>query len=81
MPRKNMRVKKSRVKKPNILTSKVDDKLQRDVKKAAARWGVSRFLCECAESLVSITDKGEEVAEPIRLLTTRERRILDRHIE
>jgi len=81
MPRKIMRKRRRTVKKSQMIVGKVSEKLKTDfqAKVGELKWqgGESAFVRQCAEALLDQTAKGEEIAQPLRLLTVRQRRALD----
>lgn len=76
-----MRKRRRPVKKDKVISSKVDEKLKSALQKSIefAKWngGESALLRQCAEAFNDQVGKGEEIAQPIRLLTVEQRRILD----
>jgi len=64
-----------------MIVGKVSEKLKTDfqAKVGELKWqgGESAFVRQCAEALLDQTAKGEEIAQPLRLLTVRQRRALD----
>jgi len=73
--------KKRSVKKDKILSSKVDEKLKKAAQAALEKseWdgGESAFLRECAKALVEQVENGDEIAQPVRFLTVKQRKALD----
>jgi len=62
-------------KKTTNIYARVPDELKQDFKRALARLEFSEafFMRAAAEALIKLTDSGEDLALPIRLMTVQEK--------